>query len=351
MIFKQKAKKIPSVFLICAIFFVSVFACTYASALNKNDYTPRITAPSYDDYHYYSDNNIFYKYGYSMPNCTAYAWGRAYEILGEVPNLCVYSAYEWYNYKQDGYERGLTPKLGAIACWYYYNGDGSVFGHVAVVEKIENNTITFSNSAWGWQEFYLTEASIYDENPGQSNWIFQGYIYIGDFSQGAGPVIKPTDPTSPTDSTGSTTPEPPQPITYLKGKYVVDVSDFLNVRSNATTSSNIIGRLYSGDEIVVTEIKENAGYTWGKFNFKGQAGWIALEYCKYVEEYTPDDFKLGDVNLDGTLSVTDITNIQLYLAAQLTFNDTQVGLADFDNSGNVDIYDVTAIQLYLVNNI
>ena len=52
-----------------------------------------------------------------MPNCTAYAYGRAYEILGTRPNLCPNNAGRWYDYNVNNgyYPYGQTPKLGAIA--------------------------------------------------------------------------------------------------------------------------------------------------------------------------------------------------------------------------------------------
>ena len=50
-------------------------------------------------------------------------------------------------------------------------------GHVAVVEKVENGQITFSNSAWSGKNFYLSYASTSDKNAGGNNWWnFQGYI-------------------------------------------------------------------------------------------------------------------------------------------------------------------------------
>lgn len=91
------------------------------------------------------------------------------------------NAEQWYGYnKSNGYYKyGQTPKVGAIACWSY-NGGG---GHVAVVEKVENGQVTFSNSAWSGQNFYLSYASTSDKNAGGNSWWnFQGYIYLGDFS-------------------------------------------------------------------------------------------------------------------------------------------------------------------------
>ena len=52
----------------------------------------------------------------------------------------------------DGYKRGSTPKLGAIACWSLgvvgIGNDGA--GHVAVVEQINSDgSIIVSESNYG----------------------------------------------------------------------------------------------------------------------------------------------------------------------------------------------------------
>ncbi len=147
----------------------------------STSFKPRLTAPSKDSKYYYSDNP-FYKSGYGMPNCTAYAYGRAYEILGKKPKLSTGNAGKWYNYnKSNGYYNyGQTPKLGAVACWD--KGDSNQ-GHVAVVEEISGNNVVISESHYQGVNFdtrtikkdssnYLTSGS----------WRFLGYIYIGDFT-------------------------------------------------------------------------------------------------------------------------------------------------------------------------
>ena len=167
------------------LLFATAFSLNiFASALT---FTARLTAPDYDNKYYYSDMNVFTKYGYGMPNCTAYAWGRVYEITGTRPALPTSSAECWYgdNMSSGAYDYGQTPRLGAIACWSY-GGSG---GHVAVVESINTSTgeMILSNSAWSARynssipPFYLTYANVNDSNPGGSSWwIFQGYIYAVD---------------------------------------------------------------------------------------------------------------------------------------------------------------------------
>ncbi len=144
--------------------------------LSATIYSPRLSAPESTNSYYYSNKNIFYASGYGMPNCTAYAYGRAYEILGKAPSLCTGNAGKWYDYNVSGgyYPYGQTPKLGAIAVWA--NDSSHNKGHVAVVEKINNDgTITISESHYGGTLFQ-TKTGKPSELYSYKN--FLGYIYI-----------------------------------------------------------------------------------------------------------------------------------------------------------------------------
>ncbi len=141
-------------------------------------FVARTTAPEPDNPWYYSNKNVYYGTSYGPPavdaNCTWYAFGRASEILGQKARCGIRTsdnasleAKSWYA-NDDGYPRGSTPKLGAVAC--KINGN-----HVAVVEDIvpEKGEVVLSNSAWGGDAFYMTwhaDASAYN------------YIYIGDYA-------------------------------------------------------------------------------------------------------------------------------------------------------------------------
>ena len=145
-------------------------------------FTPRLTSEGMQGNPYWYSRNPFYLAGYGLPNCTTYAWGRWFEESDTdhnytpVPTLSTGNAEDWYGYVQDGYERGQTPKLGAVACWA--DGPFSGDGHVAVVEQIDPDTgiITCSNSAYGGQYFYLTHLSPPDYLPA-AGYVFQGFIY------------------------------------------------------------------------------------------------------------------------------------------------------------------------------
>ena len=104
-------------------------------------FTPRTSAPSVDNSYYLHTSAggvnecILIGSGSVLPNCVGYAWGRAYEILGERPNLSRNDAGSWYNYNINNgyYSYGQTPALGAIAVWASTKGGA---GHVAVVKEV-----------------------------------------------------------------------------------------------------------------------------------------------------------------------------------------------------------------------
>lgn len=60
-----------------------------------------------------------------------------------------------------------------------------------------------------------------------------------------------------------------------------------------------------------------------------------------------DEFRLGDVNLDGNVNINDVTAIQRHLASIEQLNDLQILAADVDRNGNLVINDATTIQLYI----
>lgn len=397
-------KKISAVFVTTAVLFTTVFSLSFVA--NAATFTPRLTTPDSSNKYYFDDDyNVFEKYGYGMPNCTAYAFGRAYEILGTEPNLSWNGAGQWYGYNAayGYYDYGQTPKVGAIACWSYSGG-----GHVAVVEEIdEDGNMTLSNSAWGRYDlfFYLTYANVNDSNPGGSSWWdFQGYIYLID-----SPEIVPT-----------TTPS--YDYDYTTGVYKTTAT--LNHRQ--TAGGDVIGTIPKNTKITVTATTTVNGTTWGHTVYNNKKGWICMDYAEYISEYpeptepeteapttvepttvapttvapttvepttvapttvapttvepttvapttvppttaepttvapattAPVEEKIvieykkglgtGDINGDGRISIQDGTIIQLYLAGIAELNGEQAGWCDFDFDGRVSIADVTCMQRFL----
>ena len=398
---RVSAIAVTAALLLTTVFSISIFA-------NAATFSPRLTAPARTNKYYYSDKNIYYASGWGMPNCTAYAYGRAYEILGKEPKLSWYSAETWYDYNRNGgyYNYGRTPKVGAIACWCYNGG-----GHVAVVEQINSDgSMVLSNSGYNYLEFYLTYANKNDSNPGGNSWwTFQGYIYIIDSAD-----VVDSEPA----------------VEYKNGVYKVQVDSTLNMRSGAGTSNAYVTSVPNGAKLSVTQTKQAGGYTWGYTTYNNKSGWVALDYCVYVSEI-PEETKapatqpatqpatkapatqpatkapatqpatkapvtqpttapvtqpttapvtqpvtkapatvatqkpvattapatvpapakkkglgIGDINSDGVISISDATMIQKYLSDSITLTSEQVGWCDFNFDGRVTIDDVTGIQRY-----
>ncbi len=68
---------------------------------------------------------------------------------------------------------------------------------------------------------------------------------------------------------------------------------------------------------------------------------VTLSACP-IEPYV-----LGDTNLDGKITISDVTAIQRHLAELELFSDEQLVLADTNGDGIVDINDATHLQKYL----
>lgn len=295
---------------------------TYEGA---GEFAARMHAPKTDNAYYYSDKNIFYKYGYGMPNCTCYAWGRAYEILKKEPKLCIYDAYQWYDYnKKNGYYKyGQTPKLGAIAC-YKYKGYNS--GHVAVVEKIIGDTVYYSNSAYSGQNFYINTSPVDDPEKALPSADFLGFIYIGDFA----------------------TPQ----VDY--DEYQITSADGVNMRSGAGTSYGTVAAIPYNTIVQVTKTQKADGYTWGYTIYNGKTGWFATDFAKKISSNTPEpepepepEKILGDADMDNALTVLDSTLIQMFVAQTKELSEQQKALADYDQDGKISVMDSTSIRLKL----
>ena len=179
-------KRIVSLFtsLLMMISLITVMPVITVSAAG---FVPRTRAPTSDNSYYYS-LNPFYKSGYGMPNCTAYAYGRAYEILGSKPNLSTGNAGKWWwqNKTNGAYKYGNTPRLGAVACWDKYDQNQ---GHVAVVEAVNGSSVTISESHYK-STFFDTRTINSDSSNYLTSMRFLGYIYLGDYS-----ISKPTKST------------------------------------------------------------------------------------------------------------------------------------------------------------
>lgn len=157
----------------------------FVPRLTINDPTPMEGNPWW-----YSSGNPFYTPTLQLPNCTCYAYGRYAEIRGEFnSNLPTGNAKTWYQTAAESglFSVGQEPRLGAIACYGYPEGEsGDWAGHVAVVEVIQQRAgelvVTTSNSYYNGT--YFNTWDVTNTQNFTPTWvlahggILQGFIYL-----------------------------------------------------------------------------------------------------------------------------------------------------------------------------
>jgi surface antigen len=150
-------------------------------------YVARTTCPETTNKYYASSTYCpFVASGYGMfqigGNCTSYSYSRFAELLDKKPNgLPTSNAENWY---QDvtNFDKGQTPKLGAIVCWkqgtVHKSTDGA--GHVAVVEKINTDkSILISESGQNGKNSFLFRTRTLTYPYKLSGYQLEGFIYNG----------------------------------------------------------------------------------------------------------------------------------------------------------------------------
>lgn len=142
---------------------------------------------------YFSNMNLSFAGGF-LGQCTWYAFGRANEMLSNAGSNLKWNiasnAGLWY---RDNLNKGMSgfkssndytkPKVGAIISW----SNPGAPGHVAVVEKVEGDTVIISeanissakssSNPYGWQTIPLSLSEI---NRRWGSYTFNGYIYTLD---------------------------------------------------------------------------------------------------------------------------------------------------------------------------
>ena len=136
-------------------------------------FNPRYTEPSYDNPYYIKDTHgglnpcILITGDSCIPNCVGYANGRSRELTDNQAEMPQCNAVDWI--ANSPYDVGTDPKVGAVICW------SGGYGHVGVVEAVDDSSITVSQSDFGGTRFFLTHLDRND--PSIPYHPFMGYIY------------------------------------------------------------------------------------------------------------------------------------------------------------------------------
>ena len=124
--------------------------------------------------------------GSTIRNCVGYAWGRFSEILGQpMSNSGAPNAGMWFSQYATNYERGQTPRVGAVGC---FDNPGKA-GHVLIVEQVyPDGSILTSESGYSSSQPFWNQRR-YPPNYMSGSYKFQGFIYNPNASGGTGEEI------------------------------------------------------------------------------------------------------------------------------------------------------------------
>lgn len=150
----------------------SAKATSYSVLVVMTVAPPRIVAPNFNSAAYRQPTNPF-----SSGQCTWYVMGRVNETTGRTLSFSKSSgrdAKNWYD-MVTGLNKGSTPRSGAIAVW-----GGGPFGHVAYVESVNGDQVTFSQANIGLKGEYDGRTTISSSRMNGyvgSKYYLIGYIY------------------------------------------------------------------------------------------------------------------------------------------------------------------------------
>lgn len=231
-------------------------------------FTPRLSAPSASDKNWIhtsagGKNGCIKVSGNSvLPNCVGYAYGRFMEILGSTPKLSRANAENWWGNAGDGYKRGQTPQLGAVACWRKgkagVSSDGA--GHVAIVEKINTDgSIVISQSGYKSTRFWTSTVK---KGYALSGYAFQGFIY--------NPAVYSSTPSYKTGNTYTL--QANMNVRRSANGVIKKVSDLTaDGRRNATSGKNTANAvLKKGTRVTVRAVTTTGADIWIQI----PSGWI-----------------------------------------------------------------------------
>ena len=101
----------------------------------------------------------------------------------------------------------------------------------------------------------------------------------------------------------------------------------------------------------VTSIASNAFRNSPNVTIKGSYGSYAEEYAKAnnIPFNGISNYKIGDVNMDGNIDISDATLAQKYVVGIVELSAEQKHLADYNSDSNITVVDATQIQKFIVH--
>lgn len=135
--------------------------------------------------------------------------------------------------------------------------------------------------------------------------------------------------------------------TNRDGKFTFDDVEYINQYYGTKQTSPDIDKHYSAEEQAFVE----NNFDYNNDELINSLDAVTLLYY-YVHSYLPENYSMGDTNLDGVVNAVDASNILEYYALDSTsFTDeysrskrnTISGLGDINNDGNINALDASLI--------
>lgn len=125
----------------------------------------------------------------------------------------------------------------------------------------------------------------------------------------------------------------------------VDIDDTLDDEVDLFTLTFLAAEeLDEGPQPVIWE---SAEYNNEFVSYDGEIDKLYPEFAVDAVEVTRG--LLGDVNLDGEVTIADAAMIQLHILEMISLTPTEEQLADFDEDGDVSAADIVAMRTSLLN--
>lgn len=249
----------------------------------------------------------------------------------------------YYNVDIDPFDIPYKPGGLVFFCW---NGTGDYYSHVGIVVSYDQDThvLTYINGNTEGQVI----TRVIDLDVEES---FRGQAYC----LNADRILAYAD-------YDTITPPEPKEITTETPVITWDKSAPAGIKIK-TNSESIMASVYLDDEYYGSIIESNMVFHEGLLTIGGSE-LRAMERGMHKLTLTYDDGsidltlnitdtenepmgKMGDVDLDGEVTIVDATMIQRYLVQMNDLDHIQQLLADTDGDGEVGISDATCIQRWL----
>ncbi|MBE6825051.1 MAG: hypothetical protein E7513_06865 [Ruminococcaceae bacterium] len=108
---------------------------------------------------------------------------------------------------------------------------------------------------------------------------------------------------------------------------------------DAPTDEEYISQLLKVDDLTIYGLADSTAEVYAREH--------GFKFVDINEAPSEPDFRLGDVDSDGKVSIVDATAIQRHLAEISMLTEQQLACADTDKDGKVTILDATTIQRFL----